>query len=616
MHSRAIPSPEAARSIWGACVNRADSLEGLRKLARERPEDWPEIIWRCTPSVKKTVKDPHLAVLLRTTANVRCMPTSTLSSGTLRPRRAAAARAIAYARRTRVSAVDDEWLLEFEVVLATSIPGGRAAPLGDAAVKQTVSLVRRLVIDFRTARGLDVRLTSSPAGLPRSQRRRARRTPSPQILSWLLAELSADERAIVGLIVSGNLREGSVLTLRELDLDFVSGLIVPAPGMVPGRPRQLTARYGYLTGWARDLVLGHRPELLSRPRTALLFPNRNDPMRPRTTVNPALRRACERLFGPAGPRYTTEDLRRLYQAVGRAHDLPSTIVRGTSSMDQDIRSGQLRLPREAVYAEQLALRWDELCGAAAWRLAPVPRRSPEGTAPLDPEPLSGRRERLELPARAQPAGPPPSPPPSEATTVPHRPSKYPPARRASRWGRTAESLRTAASRERFLSPAALAETAPQPQRDHGSTNQTASRDSAADGLVDELRDQLAAVSRREQAMNAEIESLKREVRDLARLARSSRQPAPPGVGDLLVTAGLAAVAVKTWDHREEFVEALDGLLTESEDEASARADGDEPPSGRTSTQAPRTGSHADTWSVPEHLMQYTYVDFSSGDDLG
>ena len=117
---------------------------------------------------------------------------------------------------------------------------------------------------------------------------------------------------------------------------------------------------------------------------------------------------------------------------------------------------------------------------------------------------------------------------------------------------------------------------PQPQKDHGSTNQTANRDSTADGLADELRDQLAAVSRREQTMNAEIESLKREVRNLARLASSSRQPAPPGVGDVLVTAGLAAVAVKTWDHREELVEVLDGLLTESDDEASAVTDGDEP----------------------------------------
>ena len=616
MRSRAIPSPEAARSIWGACVNRADSLEGLRKLARERPEDWPEIIWRCTPSVKATAKDPHLAVLLRTTANVRCMPKSTRSSGTLRPRRAAAARAAAYARRARVSAVDDEWLLDLEVALATTIPEGRQRPLGDAAVKQTVSLVRRLVIDFRTWRGLEVRVTSSPAGIPGAERRPSRPTPSPQVLSWLLAELSAEERAIAALIVSCNLREGSVLALREVDLDFASGLVVAAPGKVPGRPRHLVARYGFLTGWARDLLLGHRPHPDRRHGERLLFPNRNDSTRPRTSVNPALRRACERLFGPMGPRYTTEDLRRLYQAVARAHEVPSTVVRGTSSMLQDVRSGQFVLPPEAVHAERLALRWDSLCGAAAWRLAPVPRRSPEGTGALDPEPLSSRRERLELPVRAQPASPPPLPPPSEAGTVPHRPSRYPPARRPSRWGRPAESLRAASNGERLSAPAALTETAPQPQRDHGSTNQTASRDSAADGLADELRDQLAAVSRREQTMNAEIESLKREVRDLARLARSSRPPAPLGVGDVLVTAGLAAVAVKTWDHREEFVEALDRLLTESDDEASALADGDEPPSGGTGNPAPRTGSQPDIWSVPEHLMRYAYVDFGSGDDLG
>ena len=117
-------------------------------------------------------------------------------------------------------------------------------------------------------------------------------------------------------------------------------------------------------------------------------------------------------------------------------------------------------------------------------------------------------------------------------------------------------------------------------------------------------------------MRGEVESLKRQVRDLARLARAPRPPSPPGVGDLLVTAGLAAVAVKTWDHREELVGALDDLLTETEAVPPALTDGHEAPAEDPAAGPAPADSPADLWSMPAGLMRYAYVDFGADDDLG
>ena len=117
-------------------------------------------------------------------------------------------------------------------------------------------------------------------------------------------------------------------------------------------------------------------------------------------------------------------------------------------------------------------------------------------------------------------------------------------------------------------------------------------------------------------MKAEIESLKREVRDLARLARGPRPPSPPRAGDVLVTAGLAAVGLKAWDHREELVGVLDEFLTDPEAEPLALGHGNGPPAEHSATGPAPTESQTHLWPPPGDLMRYTYVDIGSDDDLG
>lgn len=543
-----LPSRDEAIRRWGACVHRADSLEGLRGLVRERPGDWHRILWRCTRPLK-AVDDPRLSSLLRARDNSRCMPRHAEAAGTLRPRRAAAARAARVAGRMRQSAVDLPWLEQLENGLAEQ-------GLGHAAVKLTVSLVRRVVVDFRRERGLEGGLRGRSDESSPGARSRERPTPSPQGVARVLVGLTAEERAIIGLIVGCNLRESTVLALRVEDINPTTGLVMAPPGRVPGR-RHPVARYGYLPGWAMDLQLAWRPDL-GRGQRGLLFPNRVDARRPRTSINPALRRACERAFGPAAPAYRTEDLRRLFQAVARAHGLPSTVVRGTSTRLLDPTTARLVLPREAVEVERLALIWDELCGAATWRIGRVPRRAPKGVQPRDAEPVRSM-DREDLPSRAR------------AQVVPAQTERdteiEPGIRKAVAGGGESREIepaglaaalrqpspRPAVDRRRGTRhPPRITPVAPRP-----SVRPTTPSARTAEGP--RARDLMAPPSPRPDGAQ-KLADLDRRLRAIE--AKGSSPRPPRRVEDIVLSAGLAAVALKSWEHRDSLVDAVQSAVSD------------------------------------------------------
>ena len=176
-------------------------------------------------------------------------------------------------------------------------------------------------------------------------------------------------------------------------------LIATRPGLVRDPSR---LRFAWVPPWAWDLLLAVHADPKRLHPTAPLFASPSDPWRPRSALNPALRRACEEAFGPEGPFYTFGDLRRGWQAWCRGHRLPHRIVRQSWYLWwPPSHPGPVRWPQGAFDLQRVAASWTTLAGPAAsplWEPAPVPREAAKGTPANQPEPLPRERpEPLELP---------------------------------------------------------------------------------------------------------------------------------------------------------------------------------------------------------------------------
>jgi hypothetical protein len=196
-------------------------------------------------------------------------------------------------------------------------------------------------------------------------------------------------RAAIGLAFGAGMRESEVRWLRRGHIHRASRRICLLANL-PGLPKDSARlRCTWAPPWVMDLLDELRGPLRRLHPSGLLFPSPLDLRRPRTSLNPGLRRACEDAWGEDGPTFTLGDLRRSWQALCRAHELPRAIVRQTWWTLSPPPGRLLHVPPEALALQRLTGRWKELGDPVADTLRsprPVPRAATKGTGPWEPEP--------------------------------------------------------------------------------------------------------------------------------------------------------------------------------------------------------------------------------------
>ena len=319
---------------------------------------------------------------------------------------------------TRLDEWDEEelqgWARDYS---AWALGEGRCGEL----VGRDISLLRRALHDGQRALGMTPQVAAAgpPTHKRRGSRAPARPTTPLEAVPALLEALRRRRKAQVALaLIAGcGLWEVQVLRLRAGDLDLAGRRVRIHGGAVRGRPGAVGDCWITLPGWVWDLLWVGKPWLATLPMDALLFPNREDASRPRSSFRRTFLAAAERaglaphahhglsVYGPSA-------LRRLGQAVLRNNGAPRMLVRGT--VVAPARPTRRERPVERK-SREIASEWRVLLQPQAtrgWRLR-VPRNVPKGVGAGDPElAWKERRARDEgppLPWSCRPDAPAPSP---------------------------------------------------------------------------------------------------------------------------------------------------------------------------------------------------------------
>ena len=370
--------PSSAPSAWpararklGPGVSSAASLAGLPALRKLRPQRWHEDVQALTPKPPRS-SNATVRQVFSSRANEQAMPRHSGDSSRIKRPRACAGRLIDLIGDSPAVELNGERQLArlHERLVAT----GMAASTAD----RTVSLARRVFRPWFKSVGIKPRIyRRSRRTNQRVGSRGARPVPSPQQVSALLEELDAPHRLALALAVGAGLLESEILGLRFGDLRLADGSVLVQTGGIRGRVGHRCLRIEYVADWAWKLVLDTLGDPRQRPPTALVFPNRRDPSRPRSSFAPGLKKANIAAFGDTAAGFTLGAARRLWQRIQIDAGLPSAQSRQTWSL-AEFRGD---LPWWAEEAHGVARSWEVLCrppvefSATSLR---VPRKKPKG----------------------------------------------------------------------------------------------------------------------------------------------------------------------------------------------------------------------------------------------
>ncbi len=364
------PWPARARKL-GPGVSSAASLAGLAALRKLRPHHWHEDVHALTPAPPRsstaTVRD-----VLSSRANEQAMPRHAGDFSRIKRPRASAGRVVELSGDCPAVELNGE--RQLARLHQRLVESGMAA----STANRTVSLVRRVLRPWLRSVGLKPRIyRRSRRKNKRVGPRGSRPVPSPQEVSALLEELDAPHRLALALAVGAGLLESEILGLRFGDLRPADGSILVRTGGIRGRAGYRCQRLEHVAEWGWKLLLDTIGDPRRYPSEALLFPNRRDPARPRSSFATGLKKANAAAFGDDAAGFTLGAARRLWQRIQIDAGLPSAQCRQSWSLDE-FRGD---LPWWAEEAHGVARSWEVLCRPPVEVSAPslrVSRKKPKG----------------------------------------------------------------------------------------------------------------------------------------------------------------------------------------------------------------------------------------------
>lgn len=374
------------------CVQDRTSLVGLRALMRHRPHDWHQVLLDgAQPRWHVPGEEASIAEVLRSGVVSSLEPHDARDGGRLWRERSGASRLVLAVGERASRDIDDAFVERLRIDLTDELNPILGKPLAASTASRTLTVLRKAARAWATQCRVPVAVDRIPRGpTQRIGARRERDVVSLYEIVELLRASGESLRAAIGLAVGAGLEHGEIISLRRQQVIIANrGLILFAT--VPGSPRlQGHLRYAWLPPWAMDLVDARHPRLRSMTPGAYLFPAADCWDRPCSGLHAALARACEEVWGPDGPRYTFGDLRRSWQAVGRAHAMPRVVVRQSWGVWLPRDGSAVRLPEGVHALRRLMGGWKTLGDATGRALidpVPVPRQAAQGTGPWEPEPM-------------------------------------------------------------------------------------------------------------------------------------------------------------------------------------------------------------------------------------
>ena len=367
---------QAARDF--ECCRNATSVAGWSALKRRHPETWPEVLAKCFSG--DHVGGTALGDFLLDGAGGLLVPKSS-SETTVQKKRKAARHVAEVLGRLRLSDLSEPGLERARARYVAAKKGFRSSALISSDLRVLRQAVRLGRAELRLSPVAHGWRTARP---PSPVRREQRSTPSLRQARSLMAVLEPLFRVAVALIIGVGLRTAEVLSLRIGDMDLIQATVrVRGPHGTHLRP---------LPAWMVLLVWEAWPGFAVMKPGRLLFESPRQEGKPRTDLGRAIRKAAEEAglcaVGSRDPLFTPKGLRLLWQAVARRNRLPSALVRGlrggrgSPALLEDL--AQLWLGS----ARPLARRWTELLlapGMGPDEHPHVPRSSPKGVGPTEPE---------------------------------------------------------------------------------------------------------------------------------------------------------------------------------------------------------------------------------------
>ncbi len=392
------------------CVGDLTSVEGLRRLAREKPLRWHILLAEHARPVPTNFADATVARVLRDGWIEDLLPRHHGDMERLRRDRGSAGRLVALVGDALMETDDEEFVAGVRARLIAGDPAVERAPLSGEVASRTTSLLRKAAARWAEVVGREPLVAQrAPVSGPPAPRRPARRTPPLAELRRLIHLAWPWERAVLAFALGAGLRESEIVGLRRRDLrihraarrphgrrqhprppappPFVEVLLdVPPIGIPPEMPRRVRA--AVLPRWACELVLSPSAGLVDNGPTDLLFPHRSDPRRSRVGFRNLIRQIRDRNDRPwMDPPASLATLRTCWQRVAREAGAPREVVRQTWSFE--VPPPGVRPQSTALGAvRQLAGTWATLDAPIArvlWNSGTLPRRAPKGCAPGEPE---------------------------------------------------------------------------------------------------------------------------------------------------------------------------------------------------------------------------------------
>ncbi|MFZ5481120.1 MAG: hypothetical protein ACOZNI_30440 [Myxococcota bacterium] len=365
------------------CLQDATSIVGLAELFREHPDEWKGTLKASIPL--RIPERPTVAQALRCDLPEVLVPSSRcLSPAGVKKKRAIAAHLDRVAGDQPVLLVDEALVARVEEEIVREAGPERMRKARRRAM-DVGNMLRRLAFAAQwklEGRQPVVSLRAGSRSLRPSPRRPARKAIDPRVLRRLLG--SAKEALLLMIVLTAGcgLLEREALRLRVRRVRAYVVIWVHGGG-VRGRPGVTANRKAYVPAWGRPILKELLPGLEDRDPEELLFANRWDERRPRSTLLPELQRAAAAV-GYTEPIGFT-DLVDLYRAMCKRARIPRALARRTHVDDE---TGLLHpaYPR----LRRLAEEWvavDEPPGLADRRALRVARKASRFVKPKEPESL-------------------------------------------------------------------------------------------------------------------------------------------------------------------------------------------------------------------------------------
>ncbi|MES2642504.1 MAG: hypothetical protein V4850_23675 [Myxococcota bacterium] len=303
-----------------ACVHDASTVEGLKRLVREQPDDWIRIVRDGVQRERVLHAEITVSEALRAGAFSDLLPDATRGLNRMLKHRTCAGLIIERLGERRVANIGGSCMRELEDWLVTTPRPRTDEPLSSTWISRVLSVARRAIRDLQDQCGVRVLLRARAKAPTKA---RGRTPPRTRVTEDAFAAVvrggaPAKVRFLVGLAGAcgmwpsemSSLRAGDLrLQYREVWYDNGSGVLRAS-----------------LPSWLLDIAREAFPTLDQMDRHARLFPRRGAPDEGRSSSYREVSAAC-RVAGVSA--LSLADFRRLFQEVALSRGLVSSMVRGT-----------------------------------------------------------------------------------------------------------------------------------------------------------------------------------------------------------------------------------------------------------------------------------------------